>query len=347
MKQIYYIAAAMTLLVSSCSSDNTITQEANSSIGFSPYVGQATRASVSTIESLRADNFHVFAALHSDDYAGEAPTFMEDKLVSYSQEAVDVPGNWDYKPHKYWPTNTDKVSFFAYTPSNGVITLDNSSALQLTYTVPDECSQQCDVMSAQVLNQTKDSNSGTVHFQFHHILSKIGFAIHPTIDLNNLMTMTIHQLTVTYGHSLTNAGMYNYQNQTWQLIQGEVGIHTQDATTAIVDSDIAVSNAGAPIHPVHADNYLMLLPQVYGTSDIKVTVKFSVTAREADGEGGYRDVITNTETLSAQLPTIDGGWQQGKQYTYTLELGTDMIEFGSPEVDSWADATSSSETTNV
>lgn len=91
-------------------------------------------------------------------------------------------GVWSYDDPVYWPHAADaNVSFFAYSPyataDNGIIMNVTTSIPSITYTVPENCSNQPDLMVSSLLQDRNKTNNGSsaVNFQMRHVLTCIGF----------------------------------------------------------------------------------------------------------------------------------------------------------------------------
>ena len=146
-KSLFFVAAASALMLTACSSENDVVQNAPQTqesvaqaVGFDTYLAGAadvTRAGqegVMTTSTLQTTGFGVFASLSDNaDYTSTiGPNFM------YNQEVTYASPGWAYTPLKYWPNETtadmynatghatatelDKLSFFAYAPYVGTAT---------------------------------------------------------------------------------------------------------------------------------------------------------------------------------------------------------------------------------
>jgi len=146
-KSLFFVAAASALMLTACSSENDVVQNAPQTqetvaaqaVGFDVYMPEAvTRAGyggVMTTEKMKTNTlsdqvgFGVFTFYHEGSpYASGSfkPNFMFNEHVTWS-------GGWTYSPLKYWPNETtkdsqttpidpaqsaqtDMLSFFAYAP---------------------------------------------------------------------------------------------------------------------------------------------------------------------------------------------------------------------------------------
>ena len=144
-KSLFFVAAASALMLTACSSENDVVQNAPQTqetvaqaVGFDVYMSDAvTRAGyagVMTTEKMKINNlddqvgFGVMTYYHegADYAAGITPNFMYNEHVTWA-------GGWTYSPLKYWPNETtkdsqttpidpaqsaqtDMLSFFAYAP---------------------------------------------------------------------------------------------------------------------------------------------------------------------------------------------------------------------------------------
>lgn len=175
-------ALALTALamLAACSSDDPniaqpqVAQQVP--IGFSNYVGRATRGSVndiSTIGSTGNKGFGVFAMYTNDnkqyvsgssvttEVGSFAPDFMANIQVKGSASTVD--GNtWSYQPLRYWPGDAGQyISFLAYAPwadNTSLVASDGTASGDLTFikhTVAATPADQIDILhnTANALNQ--------------------------------------------------------------------------------------------------------------------------------------------------------------------------------------------------
>ena len=212
-----WFAMAAMLVGTGCSTDEVVNNYSeDNAIEFGTYVGRnaVSRATVIDNQKLGTDGFGVFAYhTKTDDFvpttteasegteaaAASAPDFMYNQKVenkTWDETSKQFTDAWTYEPLKYWPNNTgDKVSFFAYAPydagTNSNFTFNEDAGLPtLNFTVNTDVKRQQDLLWADPqMNLTKATDhasiNGTVNFEFHHALAKIGFQVQTMIDKVN------------------------------------------------------------------------------------------------------------------------------------------------------------------
>ncbi len=218
-----------------------------------------------------------------NDGAGNYSTLINSQAVRYTNNI------WKTSNDYYWSGTANKtISFYAYYPS----TISNvnhiaGSSPTLSYTVPDNVSDQIDIMTATNNNVNGNTNSST-SLTFNHIFSAVQFNIGSSGMPNGTIT----------GIALNNIlckGTYNF-NGTW----------TQDATTKkSFLQTVSSSTAGNTVITSGATTFMMM-PQTLG-SDASITVTYS-----------------NGGTLTK---SISGTWTAGNIYTYNISKTISVANF--------------------
>ena len=355
MKKSLWMAAFVAAALSSCTQNEEIgnaVDSNNGAIKFSTYVGQNTRAAITDLPALKGEGagFYVLAySTGKDGWDVEAETdptlnFMLNDQVSWD-ETAETPV-WTYDNIKYWPNVVDgvadnygKVSFFAYAPVEITDVLAAAPATgagfpTLTYTCPTDPTAQKDVVTAQALDQKKNSNSGKVDLVFNHILSKIGFSAKLDADYDNA-TITVTGLKVLYDASMDKTNTYRMDKETWgtateddKFTAGDKGtVLTGASKTLTWDADDDVADVIPLLNGTAATstNFLMMLPQAVGDKLFKVELTYTVLDIER------QKTITNVITVP--LPAIE--WVKGKQYTYVLKVSETAVVFDGITVSEW------------
>lgn len=158
------------MAVTSCTNDelNEFIPQGKA-IEFSTYLGRdaQSRGTEANATSLETTGFGVYAYLHTGTANYTNANFLSNEKVSGD--------GWGYTT-KYWPKETAvKIDFLAYGPYNGSASVAEG---ELNFTVADEPESHIDLVVAEAeLNQTSTTNSGTVAFDFKHMLSRLGFDI--------------------------------------------------------------------------------------------------------------------------------------------------------------------------
>ena len=218
-----------------------------------------------------------------NDGAGNYSTLINSQAVSYTNNI------WKTSNYYYWSGIANKtISFYAYYPSN-ISNVSHTAGFSptLSYTVPDNVSDQIDIMTATNNNVNGNTNSSTL-LTFNHIFSAVQFNIGSSGMPNGTIT----------GISLNNIlykGTYNF-NGTW----------TQDATTKKSFSQTVSSSTSGGTVITSGVTTFMMMPQTL-RSDASITVTYS-----------------NGSTLTQ---SIAGTWTAGNIYTYNISKTIPVANF--------------------
>ena len=323
-----------------------------------------TRASITTKTNLQ-DNFQVYAT------SGMFPTgWYSDGNASISGSNHHyLDGNkWDFRSPVKWPKVEEKekypMFFYAFYPTtpNSVfqaVTTDHTN-LSLDVTIPQEVGSQVDIV-ATVATVTAKPATSNLTLTFHHILSKVNFAVTNTytepgdiayvqavgfVNINSKNTYDV--MTQTWATTYNTPLNYNYfQSFVEDGISGQVVMNGKPFDK---DADKERFFDGNSV-PTLAGANLMLLPQ---TPNLwKVTVGPEDTARPGNGESyvrvmyryehhqdpnfigffnaqehpGIENSITH-KTYEGPLYvyavfTYDGDWVKGQGFLYNIPLPGD------------------------
>ena len=132
---------------------------------------KTSRATPITDASLSTSNIFNLIA-DQNDGAGNYSTLINNEAVSFTNNI------WQTTPsHYYWSGITNKtVNFYAYYPNSifSSITHTAGSSPTLLYTVPDDASNQIDIMTATTNNISGNTNFSTP-LTFNHIFAAVKF----------------------------------------------------------------------------------------------------------------------------------------------------------------------------
>ena len=243
---------------------------------------KTSRATPITDNSVGTDkSFNIIA----DQYDGISSytTLIDKESVTYTNNI------WKTSNDYYWSGIANKtISFYAYYPSN-ISNVSHTAGFSptLSYTVPDNVSDQIDIMTATNNNVNGNTNSST-SLTFNHIFSAVQFNIGSSGMPNGTIT----------GISLNNIlykGTYNF-NGTW----------TQDATTKKSFSQTVSSSTSGGTVITSGVTTFMMMPQTL-RSDASITVTYS-----------------NGSTLTQ---SIAGTWTAGNIYTYNISKTIPVANF--------------------
>ena len=288
--------ACAALTFASCSNSELSASEENApkAIGFDVYQGRmpVTRAATDGT-SIQTSGFGVLASRTSGDWTSSAtPNFLYNQKVTYSNS------NWTYTPTKYWPTNTDKISFWAYAPyDDSNITFSGVSeqgAPTATVTLPNDA--DLDFVADCAMNKTYQTSSGNVEFSLNHVMTRAAFKIvGQNLPENTKLKITSIKLS---GTKLYSSATYTFPTSDSNT-GGSWGSQLSTNNTITLTQDISEGTNS---------NYLYLIPvESLGDRDISVEVSYTVTL---PGDAPV------SKTPTVYIPA--GGLKQGKSYLYTF-----------------------------
>lgn len=340
---------ALSVAAAGCTNENLL-QDLDScpgrAVGVNVYVPTATRGTAlnsSADLQAAANGFDLFA-FDYDSSTGSSTWFMgsESNGVGF----IYSSGRWDYEvpaEKKYWEQINTKKAFFAVYPrlkSVSGLSVEFPYSNQVSYVVPDNCSDQVDVMCAKSLEYDKNDHPSSVELKFVHILSQIVFngkirddskSAITSVKVNSIELQGVNSSIVRYnfpstgestainiGSSQATASPAKNYNVafTSDFSAGEkLILNSTSENTALSDSECA----------------LFLVPQTL-TSGTKLLVNAIVNLAEGPS------VNLNQEV---SIPT--SAWENNKKYSYTIVFSTDKINpifIGDADVKSWEDVSS-------
>ena len=278
----------------SCSGETNIYEwNTNEQINFSVSVPQWKNTdSLATAKNSRAmpiagtslsssNTFNLIA----DQYDGISSyrTLIDKETVYYSNNL------WKTSNDYYWSGIANKtINFYAYYPSNiSNVSHTAGSVPTLSYTVPDNVSDQIDIMTATGTNISGNTNSSTP-LTFNHIFAAVKFAV----GTSGLPSGTIKSITLS---GIKNSGTYTLGSG-W----------TASSTTSSFTVSPSTIITGANGESITSDVYtLMMVPQTFTNATITLTY--------------------NTGTAYKQ--TISGNWTAGATYTYNLSKPVNIGDY--------------------
>lgn len=302
-------------------------------IGFLPGLS-ATKAATEYASAADLSALGVFAYFTHGCFAANVSSATPDFMYNqYVERQTD--GFWLYSPVRFWPLNTnDKVSFFAYAPyvdetvsggSNSVFK-DKSAAgyPSLTYTVPTDEDKQTDLLAATpLMDQTSESNGGTVKFALKHALTKIAVFVKSNDNIAD-KKVTAFSIQAAQRGTLTwkTPGDANDAGFNWTYASPAA-----TETFAAANTNLSIPSS-TTAEKVSLATFL-LLPRGEGNT-------FSITYT-APGSLSNGTPLTQTITLANQpLPSLDG-WKQGNFISYTIGIEKKKITVTAASHPVWND----------
>jgi hypothetical protein len=248
MKKILFSLAAVALLATSCSKDETtaVNDVPNPyAIGFDASTGKVlSRATATTLNgagsttSLQGDanGFGVYATKEGTSGQEE---YIDDLAYGYDSGAWGWVG-----ADQTWPDVTTQypMNFYAYHPKSATTDLELSGSLLYEYDIAQNTSTtpQEDLLAANKLNVTTRPPSSNVTLNFQHILSQIIFkvvgGIGMTVEVQSIAVKAVGSVrTFNYAaNPLAWAGSAPIENISYSYLSATDAIAsiTGDGTTA-------------------------------------------------------------------------------------------------------------------
>ena len=190
----------------------------------------------------------------------------------------------------YWPSPSNKISFYAYYPyGNSYFTMSSDATAKghpvYSYSVPSDISQQVDAMTASVVDNACSIPHGPVTLQFKHNCASVRFKFNNT-GADPITVKSISIEGVKYSGTL--------QNGVWTL-NSSLNSSTSNPFSLTLNTAVA---AGETADLTGTGNIFIMLPQALsGSSVLKI--------------------VTAEKTYSTVL---SGEWVAGKTYTYTVKM---------------------------
>jgi hypothetical protein len=348
-KMLFFAAIAATVLATGCTNENssqTAENDANA-INFRGVVDKATRATAigSTSE---LTNFFVQAGQHAADAAIADLNFMSASV--YDATPASATATWTYGPLKYFPTNGDKVNFYAYVPVKDVnMTTDMaivSETAQFGYTVPADQKADntaVDLLVASSLDQVAPESPTPVALTFNHALSAVTFSAanrNAATGAGSELTYVISDIKIT---KMDNIGTFDYPFATtsWTAA-GTRGINY---VAGLPEAGVALEAIGADADAqklLSANDMMMVLPQTVtaGTLDTdgvtplvdETFVEVTYSLKDGAGVPIFSDKVRQL-TLPADFEFV-----AGQRYNFAFDFSaSDAISFTVTEVVEWDD----------
>lgn len=374
MKTKHLIMAMAALAIAGCS-QNEITEkspDANPAIGFSVYTGAQTKGAVTDNTAIQASNkgFGICAYLTgSSGYStsGAKSLFMDNIQATYTS---GTPGSWGYSPTKFWPTNTDKLSFFAYAPysvgdgsDNGIklVKATGTTDPLVTFALQTKQKEMVDLVVSESTNSNPNktidmtSSDATVAFKLKHVLTRINMKAKTSVDISSNADTKVFITKVEFiqSNKLNSTRDFNMKTGEWASSTTyltspyelkDAGNSTDEGILNMAAAsfggyttnsiDISTDAAGISLFP--ADEYLFFIPidKTTGTAnagDVQLKITYDIVTKTSN----------TTHAKSTTEKTIDlgtGAFKQGTAYLYTITVGLNDIKV-SGTVEDWGTAT--------
>lgn len=316
------------LAATSCSGNNDSSQTSDPPLGALSFA--ANSGSRSLVEN---DN-----DLHSGGFAvwGEYVSIVNQEnpvRVFTATPVTYTNGNWGYNDTQYWfPGNN--YSFVALHPASHTANVQYNGGTEITITdynvVADE-NKGTDLLAAAATRQcTGSSAMGIVNFSFKHLLTQLNFV--PRVNPSVTQKVIIESAHVYGIPSIGTWTGFNADGTAKWVINTNAGNTTTSANPlGTVSTETIVTPGETDSKALFTnDNPLLCVPQT-----IPHNAVFSITYHYEDTPSTHKTLIYRLQLAST---TLTNGWESGKTYRYTFEIGNnDFILFSNPEVVPWDD----------
>ena len=369
-------AAVAALTLASCAKiDTNITNrelDEPAAIGFTTYAPKTlTKADAnhySPSTTLIADSqFKVYAwsNAYATDFTGTGTQFMNWYTVTYKSGGnTDGTSNVYPEGYRYWPSgdNPNKLSFYAYYPSDAGTITPPSGLGNFTFTAESTAAAQVDFMVADVVaDRLYETHGGTVALSFKHQLTKVQIKFKTTdaviadtktnvvitgVTLKNIKsTGTLNASYIQHDAHGRYPGEAEYSAEDTPLAYGTKTAWTATSNPqdyAVYYPTTALTASASDVAPA---NVFLMVPQTMlandesGAQAIEVSwdVKTYNTPENATANGaeGLLSTVSNTKTLYLDdCKSADNGnvaanidWAKNNNVVYTITVGPQPILF--------------------
>lgn len=364
----YYLQTALLAALTAGCAQNEVTEtspDAHVAVGFSVYTGMPTSRgnSLTTADIQKAGTgtgygfgVCVYQTAAAYDPADTKSPFMDNTQVTYDT------GNsaWGYSPLKFWPTNTDRLSFFAYAPYSATagdlgITLKagtDDADPGLEFELPEQADMTDLCLAQSQLDKT--SADGKISLNLKHALSRVGMTIRTNVDLDNnpLVNLYITDISFVHTSKLAKTSTLNMRTGLWEAtpaayLPGTYALTDEDnggilkKVQASGFADYTVKSVKVPYtaaSPLTDDHYYFFMP-VNGTAgtgadgDVQLSITYDIVTKAAAGSTAATvGTVTKTVNLAA------GSFAQGKAYMYNLTINLNAV-IVTATMDTWGSET--------
>lgn len=280
MKKIFIVAVAAMAFASCSQNEFENTSVGNREISFSNLNDKVTLRSANDA----SDNYQVYA-----DWSGSSTEWFINAAIN---------GTTNQAPTTYfWPAS-GTVDFYSWAPST-VAATGAYPALSIAYTVPAAANQDFTVAAPQLAK-----SSGTVAFEFAHMLSKVS------------VTASLHQDLLDAGYVLTTTGLT--ADLSVQSTGGTVDPKTTPAAWTSPNATAATYTGAASY---------MIMPQ--SSVGCKVQVKSGITITK-NGTTIYTGDLSEYAIVSGNV--TGDKFAEGKHYMLNLTIGDTSTGGGGEDI---------------
>ena len=267
-----------------------------------------------TTELLQAKGFGVYCWYTGTDIFNPASNIRNytKSILMLNQHVTYSGGQWNYSPSKYWPlADNENLTFRAYAPYVSYNLQTNEHGMPMLPVVVDKDDYQNGTQHDPLWGTGKhggtddeettygllydnynyersgdligkDSRDGTIHWYFHHGMSKLMFACSVIAD-PGCESVTITSITITplYNQgllSLSSATASSSEKPTWEECDGEMTVTIDKEHLASYPNPLKITTkTSEPTAYVNLlEKGLLIIPRNFTSSPMSVTVKYKI-----------------------------------------------------------------------
>jgi len=273
----------------------------SSSSDYKP-VSRATPISGASFDTSKS--FNVIADVNK---GGSWSSEVDNETASYST-ANNI---WQTTATHYWPGAASSVNFYAYYPTSisSKVTHSTGSAPILSYIVPDNATDQIDILASSKTGVAGNSYNQTP-VDFKHILAAVQFRVGSSGMING----TITKISL---NGIQNTGSYSFTS----------GWTPQTSSTTTYTKNVsAAGDAGTEI--VSGNDPFLVMPQALSNASFTVTYSGGATLT--------KDLSGTWEAGKVYEYNINSSFSATQDFSYTGDVQSYTVPFtGTYKIECW------------
>lgn len=329
MKKFFFLAVAVTTMLTACNKTEIIPIGDAQEIAFTAVNKVATRTPVDGATFSSNDNMAVAA------YIVEGTTPNDFFGYTLFEKKADLI--WSGSPARYWPLTTSKINFLAVTETGGNVdntdvtfnTEDYASSATITLSNNAEWSQNDLMFAAGQGTHTQGGAYNAVPMVFKHALAWVNFTVKtPTTGC----TIEVNSITLNSAVFNGTLALNNAQFNTKEAVSTDnIGATWTCGGAESMKVPNAAGDGAATAVTLTSEaqlfgNGLLVVPDGYAGS---FTINYTLT---------QSDNTANTYDYTYNLPT--GKWEMAKKYFYNITISLSEIEV-TPSITDWIETNTS------
>lgn len=356
--------AAAALAMAGCS-QNTVMEtnpDARAVMKFGVYTGVQTKGTETNTAGLKTGGGFGFLAYKTSGWTNEKGGVTPDFLYNENGTWDNSGSAWKYTNTRFWPTNSDKITFFAYAPyeatpdgTSGKIKLSgktDTGAPILEFEVNNtDGTINWDAMvdlvtdcrtDIQDMISTSGTPAGTVKFKFSHVLTKVAdIQVKASEDLGANTRIFVTGLKLDPGSALPKRAKYKFDDNSWEELAAPQNFSaSQDLEAFLNKADADFNGYTTKSVEVSGQTTVSLF---HANKDNPAKALYFIPVNGATGTGsegdlklklsydlvmkasdGTGNVTSSVSEKEISLPA--NTFKQGYAHTYTLTITMNSIK---------------------